>query len=174
MLTEHFSHPPKKNMFSFARYIRNPPKKHGKIYRGAQGHPGGPNGPALVLWDTQGGATWKCAVSQDPAAVGPATQTAPYLLRSTLLLKSLERKPSKGGGGVFPRELLDCRLQSLSMTNFAARIFSSGNVVCCSLVLLVPFQHTKKRKTGRGAYYFLSNGPIPSNTAAFCLCLYPI
>jgi hypothetical protein len=31
---------------------------------------------------------------------------------------------------MFPRELLDCRLQSLSRTtNFAARIFSSGNVV---------------------------------------------
>jgi hypothetical protein len=35
------------------------------------------------------------------------------------------------GGGMFPRELLDCRLQSLSRTtNFAARKFSSGNVVC--------------------------------------------
>jgi hypothetical protein len=30
-----------------------------------------------------------------------------------------------------PRELLDCRLQSLSRTtNFAARKFSSGNAVC--------------------------------------------
>ena len=44
------------------------------ISRGGQGYPGGPNGPAAVLWDTQGGATWKCAVSQDPAVVGPATQ----------------------------------------------------------------------------------------------------
>jgi hypothetical protein len=41
---------------------------------------GGPNGPAAVLWETQGGATWKCAVSQDPTAVGPATQLAPYSL----------------------------------------------------------------------------------------------
>jgi hypothetical protein len=48
------------------------------ISRGGQGYPGGPNGPAAVLWDTQGGATWKCAVSQDPAVVGPATQLPPY------------------------------------------------------------------------------------------------
>jgi hypothetical protein len=49
------------------------------ISRGPQGYPGGPNGPAAVLWDTQGGATWKCAVSQgDPAVVGPATQLPPY------------------------------------------------------------------------------------------------
>ena len=49
------------------------------ISRGGQGYPGGPNGPAAVLWDTQGGATWKCAVSQNPAVVGPATQLPPYL-----------------------------------------------------------------------------------------------
>jgi hypothetical protein len=48
------------------------------ISRGPQGYPDGPNGPAAVLWDTQGGATWKCAVSQDPAVVGPATQLPPY------------------------------------------------------------------------------------------------
>jgi hypothetical protein len=47
------------------------------ISRGPQGHPGGPNGSAAVLWGTQGGTTWKCAVSQDPAVVGPATQFAP-------------------------------------------------------------------------------------------------
>jgi hypothetical protein len=46
--------------------------------------PGGPNGPAAVLWGTKGGATWKCAgrVSQDPAVVGgardPVSARAPY------------------------------------------------------------------------------------------------
>jgi hypothetical protein len=58
------------------RYAPNPPNTYAKTYRGApRGTPAGrPNGPAAVLWDTQGGATWKCAVSQDPAVVGPATQ----------------------------------------------------------------------------------------------------
>jgi hypothetical protein len=68
------------------------------ISRGAQGYPGGPNGPAEVLWGTQGGATWKCAVSQDPAVVGPATQLGPYkplsLIFSTLR-KSLRFLPGQ-------------------------------------------------------------------------------
>jgi hypothetical protein len=45
----------------------------------------------------------------------------------------IARKKSRVGAECSPVscELLDCRLQSLSMTtNFAARIFSSGNVVC--------------------------------------------
>jgi hypothetical protein len=51
-----------------------------------------------------------------------------------------------------PRELLDCRLQSLSRTaNFAARGAKNFERKCC---LLVPYQHTQK-KTGGGAYYFL-------------------
>jgi hypothetical protein len=41
-----------------------------------------------------------------------------------------KKKEAKGGGGMFPRELLDCRLQSLSRnTNCAAQFFSSGNVI---------------------------------------------
>jgi hypothetical protein len=40
---------------------------------GPQGYPGGPNGPATVLQDTRGGAKWKCAVSQNPAVLDPAT-----------------------------------------------------------------------------------------------------
>jgi hypothetical protein len=66
----------------------------------------------------------------------------------------IARKKSKVGVECSPVscELLDCRLQSLSRTtNFAARIFSSGNRKCC---LLVPCQHTQK-KTGGGAYYVL-------------------
>jgi hypothetical protein len=64
---------------------------------------------------------------------------------------------------MFPRELLDCRMQSLSRTtNFAARIFSSGNVVCC---LLVPCQHTQKKNRGRRVSFPLKR----ANTAAFCL-----
>ena len=42
----------------------------------------------------------------------------------------ITRKKSRVGAEWSPRELLDCRLQSLSRTtNFAARFFSSGNVV---------------------------------------------
>jgi hypothetical protein len=52
-------------------------------------YPGGPNGPAVVLWDTQGGVAGKCAVSQDPAVVGPATQLPPYHnLRSAMVHSS--------------------------------------------------------------------------------------
>jgi hypothetical protein len=40
---------------------------------GPQGYPGGPNGPAAVLKYTRGGAKWKCAVSQNPAVLDPAT-----------------------------------------------------------------------------------------------------
>ena len=48
----------------------NPPKNICQdISRGAQGYPGAPNGPAAVLQGTRGGATWKYAVSQNPAAV---------------------------------------------------------------------------------------------------------
>jgi hypothetical protein len=54
---------------------------------------------------------------------------------------------------MFHRELLDCRLQSLSRTTNGhqlrgAKFFERK---CC---LLVPCQHTQK-KTGSGAYYFL-------------------
>ena len=45
-------------------------------------------------------------------------------------LAEIARKKSGVAGRMSPRELLDCRLQSLSRTtNFAARNFSSGNVV---------------------------------------------
>jgi hypothetical protein len=51
----------------------NPPKTHGKTYRGPPRVPRtparGPNGPAAVLWDTRGGAALKCAVSQNPAVL---------------------------------------------------------------------------------------------------------
>jgi hypothetical protein len=45
---------------------------------GPQGYPGGPNGPAAVLQGTRGGATWKYAVSQNPAALGQIFCRTPY------------------------------------------------------------------------------------------------
>ena len=48
------------------------------ISRGGQGYPGGPNGPAAVLQDTRGGATWKYAVSQNPAALDQIFCRTPY------------------------------------------------------------------------------------------------
>ena len=51
-----------------------------KHIEGPQGHPGGPNGPAAVLQDTpRGGATWKYAVSQNPAALDQISCRTPYL-----------------------------------------------------------------------------------------------
>jgi hypothetical protein len=72
----------------------------------------------------------------EPNVVSELLSLAPH--RVTVLTTKhspaeIARKKSrdKGGGGMSPRELLDCRLQSLSRTtNFAARIFSSGDVVC--------------------------------------------
>jgi hypothetical protein len=50
---------------------------------------------------------------------------------------------------MFPRELLDCRLQSLSRTtNFAARNFSSGNVVY--------WYHANTRRKKQGAARIIS------------------
>ena len=45
---------------------------------GPQGYTGGPNGPAAVLQDTRGGATWKYAVSQNPAALDQIFCRTPY------------------------------------------------------------------------------------------------
>jgi hypothetical protein len=61
---------------------------------------------------------------------------------------------------MFTRELLDCRLQSLSRTtNFAARFFSSGNVVhWCHA-------NTRRKNRGRRVLFPLKR----ANTAAFCL-----
>jgi hypothetical protein len=56
-----------------------PPKDiYQNISRGPQGYPGGPNGPAAVLQGTRGGATWKYAVSQNPAVVGQIFDRTPY------------------------------------------------------------------------------------------------
>jgi hypothetical protein len=62
---------------------------------------------------------------------------------------------------MFPRELLDCRLQSLSRTsNFAARKFSSGNVVYYSTMPT----HAEKNRERRVLF------PLKrANIAAFCL-----
>jgi hypothetical protein len=78
---------------------------------------------------------------------------------------------------MFPRELLECRLQSnraVAEQDHQLRGAKFFERKCC---LLVPCQHTQK-KTGGGAYYFLQNEPISniqypiSNIAAFCLYLY--
>jgi hypothetical protein len=53
--------------------METPQKNMERPIEGPQGHPGGPNGPAAVLWDTRGGVAWKCAVSQNPAVLDPAT-----------------------------------------------------------------------------------------------------
>jgi hypothetical protein len=45
----------------------------------SQGYPGGPNGPAAVIQGTRGGATWKYAVSQNPAVVDQTFDRTPYL-----------------------------------------------------------------------------------------------
>jgi hypothetical protein len=51
-------------------FIRRKPPIHMYVAirtEGPQEYPGGPNGPAAVLQDTRGGATWKHAVSQTRA-----------------------------------------------------------------------------------------------------------
>jgi hypothetical protein len=54
-------------------------------------------------------------------------------------------KEVRGGGGMFPRELLECRLQSLSRTtNFAVRFFFERK--CC---LLAPCQQMKPGLKGK-------------------------
>jgi hypothetical protein len=56
------------------------PNSYGAIRtEGPQGYPGGPNGPAAVLQGTRGGATWKNAVSQNPAVVDQIFDRTPYV-----------------------------------------------------------------------------------------------
>jgi hypothetical protein len=52
---------------------------------------------------------------------------------------------------MFPRELLDCRLQSLQKQDHQLR---GAKFFERKWYLLVPCQHMQK-KTGGGAYYFL-------------------
>jgi hypothetical protein len=60
---------------------------------------------------------------------------------------------------MFPRELLDCRLQSLEQDHqLRGAIFFDRK--CC---LLVPRQHTQKKNRGRRALFPLKR----ANTAAF-------
>jgi hypothetical protein len=59
----------------------NPPKDiMPRHIEGPQGYAtGGPNGPAAVIQDTRGWATWKYAVSQNPAALDQIFCRTPYL-----------------------------------------------------------------------------------------------
>jgi hypothetical protein len=64
---------------AYALICSKPPKYICQnISRAPQGYPGGPNGSAAVLQGTRGGATWKNAVSQNPAVVDQIFDRTPY------------------------------------------------------------------------------------------------
>jgi hypothetical protein len=64
---------------------------------GPQGYTGGPNGPAAVLQDTRGGATWKYAVSQNPAALDQIFCRTPYRLSESACSKAQVLNPDARG-----------------------------------------------------------------------------
>jgi hypothetical protein len=90
------------------------------ISRGAQGHPGGPNGPAAVLQDTWGGAKWKCAVSQNPAALDQIFCRTPYAIISRDQPQELASAASDANAvrcPVVALSTLVTNMQSMTRTN---------------------------------------------------------
>jgi hypothetical protein len=63
--------------------LKNPKYICQNISRGPQGYPGGPNGPAAVLWDTQGGSRGNARSPRTQRLWGPRPNYRPSIAKAT-------------------------------------------------------------------------------------------